>query len=1080
MEHSLGTPKRGTIENTRPQEQAPETREQQLQRLEQERRERILQNGTGFDSALGLVAPKNATNPDHPVITNTDVVTVRYADGSVEQLPARDLNLAGAPAAAAEVVEQHTAEQERPTQEGVEHYRDQNNEEVAFYRNADGSVTLIDEQNKPILDEQGNAMVMSADEFAKFASDSQLTRTDNTRNKEEKQRNGTHQSPLVVPSTERVNSSDVAFSHQENDDTVSADKGTPISANTQQPAVPDIDTMSSDELGAATVEYMGGTTAAAAYLEAERDKAKKEVSRLIKQKITKFTDIADFKAQNDALQAKKKAATDRLNKLEQALIVASHYKTQAEQEAEAARKAEEQAKRAARRQTTAAATANTAPAERWQAAPKAEGNTVTRTLPDGTTIQGRYVLTEAGAATPSHDPNNGWNTSNGYPTTEDGRNINDRDYRNDRDAQQLTQQMAQTYDGQAVSQVPVVSSEGIVYDGNGRTIAGNIAATNNTDAAYIQALAANAANFGFTPEQVASMQHPRVYMQLDEDLPYNTTTLAKFNAQEKKTQSNTNRAVSNGKKMTEAARDGILAILDNYGSLDAFFASEAGANDIVKSLLSNGIITQQEVAGLTEKTDRGFVFSPAGKDYVTDLLIGSLFDEQTIRLLGNDKGLKQSILRALPSIVENRRLGNYALTNDINGAIRLLYEARQAGQAYSLYIRQVDAFEGKVSDRYTPFEMLLAEEMSSGVDTFRQVLTLYNTSARDEANGQAGLFEPRTVEDIKNEILQHYANRQSTAAVEPTAGTAASRPQNPQTQSPVPSPQAGNGRAAAPAADIPAGNILEQIEAEAEPFDDIELTPENWFALFGEDGIVSTPIGDVKMGEHQYLKLAQKGRDGKLGMIKPTLEHPSVVVMDKSQAKDGQTTEREYSYVFIKAFVGKNGERLYYFTSITVSKDGREVVISNQEKDRSRIQRLLKNGKLAYINKATLPPASDKTIQGDQLTNPVGEEFSSADKGTTIVPNNQTTEQKSTEKAQPTDPNAPVEHSLGTPYELPTNSLGTPKRGTIENTQTQEQTTLPQKRRRPYSVPRRRKTCSSRQKALPLQQRPEYPKPSWR
>ena len=652
--------------------------------------------------------------------------------------------------------------QEQPQfQDGAEYYWNPNEETtITIHRFDDGSVTLFDEQGNPAVDEQGYLRTISNDEFDKIKEEYNLTRT------------GTDDETLME-----------AAGSEEHPETAE-----------QQPTVPNTDTMSSDELGAATVEYMGDKSAAAAYLEAERDKAQAEVKKLAKQKVTKYTDIADFKAQNDALQARKKAATDRLSKLEKALVVANHYQTQAEQEAAAARKAEEEAKRSARRKTEEAKTTNAAPAERWQAAPKAAGNTVSRTLPDGTIIRGRYVLSEAGTATPSHDPANGWNTSNGYPVTEDGRNINDRDYKNDKDAQQLTTQMAQTYDGQAIAQVPVVSSEGIVYDGNGRTIAGNIAAANNTDAAYIQALTDNAANFGFTPEQVASMQHPRVYMQLDEDLPYNTTTLAKFNAQEKKTQSNTNRAISQGKKLTEATRDGILSILDNYGSLDAFFASEAGANDIVKSLLSNGIITQQEVAGLTEKTDRGFVLSPVGKDYVTDLLLGSLFDEQTIRMFGNDKGLKQSILRAVPSIVENRRLGDYALTNDINGAIRLLYEARQAGQAYSLYIRQVDAFEGKVSDRFSPFEMLLAEEMSSGVEAFRQVLTLYNTSARDEANGQAGLFEPRTVEDIKNEILQHYAKR-PTAAVEPTAGTTpASRPENPQTQSSVPSPQAGNER----------------------------------------------------------------------------------------------------------------------------------------------------------------------------------------------------------------------------------------------------------------------------------------------
>lgn len=824
-----------------------------------------------------------------------------------------------------------------------------------------------------------------------------VTAYDNSRGKVEKQRGNT-KSPLVVPSTEQNNPSDVAFSHQENGDTSMSNlfsgKDTANNSDTQVPA-PNIDTMSPEELGASAVEFMGGVADGKAYLEAERDKADTEVKRLAKQKINKYTDAADFKRQNDELKKARTEAASRFNKLEQALITANNYKTQKEKAEKAALRALEEERRATRRQTQTAQLTNAAPAERWKAAPKVEGNAVTRTLSDGTIIKAHYILVEAGAATPSHDPFNGWNTSNGFPVTDDGKNINDRDYKNDTDAQQITTQIAQTYDGQAVAQVPVVSSEGIVYDGNGRTIAGNIAAANNTDRAYIQALADNAGNFGFAPEQVEGMQHPRVYMQTDEDLPYNTTTFAKFNAQEKKSQGSTNRAVSSSKKLTDAARDGMLRILDDYGTLDAFFASENGAKDIVRSLLDNGIITQQEVAGLTENTDRGFVLSPAGKDYVTDLLIGGLFDEQTIRMLGNDKGLKQSILRAMPSIVENRRLGDYALTDNINNAIRLLYEARQAGMAYPLYVKQGNAFDGYVSDRFSPFEMLLAEEMSSGVEDFRQVLNLYNNSARDDANGQTGLFEPRTFDDIKKEILQHYGKSTNQSAATEAESTQ-SRPANTQTEPPAPSAPAGDGQEQI-ATDIPASNILEQIEAEAEPFEEIELTPANWYALFGEDGIVSTPIGYVKMGEHQYLKLAQKGRDGKLGMIKPTLENPSVVVMDKSQAKDGQNTEREFSYVFVKAFAGKNGERLYYFTSITVSKDGQEVVISNQEKERSRIQRLLKNGKLAYINKATLPPASDKTIQGDQLTNPVGEELSSADKGTKNIPNSQTPEQKSAE-----------------------------------------------------------------------------------
>lgn len=577
-------------------------------------------------------------------------------------------------------------------------------------------------------------------------------------------------------------------------DNLSDRKGSDISSNTQ--ITPDPITMSVDELAASSVEFMDGDKQTAkAYLQAELDKAKRTASALNKRKVERFNGIADFKAQNNQLNEQRKIANALVSKLESAIVAANSYKTEAERQAEEEEKARQADLRAQRRQTEEGKTGST-PAERWNNQPKAEGNSVTRTLPDGTKIKGRYVLAEAGVATPSHDPFNGWNTSDGFPVTEDGRNINDRDYLNDKDAQQITIQIAQTYDGQAVEQVPVVSSEGIVYDGNGRTIAGHIAAANNTDAAYLDALRENAANFGFTEEQLQQYQHPRVYMQVDEDLPYNTTTFKKFNAQEKKTTSSTNRAVANSKAINEAVRDNLLQIMDNYGTLDAFFGSEQGAADMVGMLVSEGVITQQEVAGLTEQTDKGFLLSNAGKDYITDIMLGALFDESTIRMLGTDKALKRAILRALPQIVENRRLGEYALSDNISGAIRLLYEASKADMTYWQYVRQVDAFEGMVSDRYSPFEILLAEEMQAGVEQFRQVLALYNKSAADEANGQGGLFEQRTADDIKQEILNYYGRQQSnqqTTAVAAAGTGKQERPASKETEPPVPSAQAGDG-----------------------------------------------------------------------------------------------------------------------------------------------------------------------------------------------------------------------------------------------------------------------------------------------
>ena len=149
------------------------------------------------------------------------------------------------------------------------------------------------------------------------------------------------------------------------------------------------------------------------------------------------------------------------------------------------------------------------------------------------------------------------------------------------------------------------------------------------------------------------------------------------------------------------------------------------------------------------------------------------------------------------------------------------------------------------------------------------------------------------------------------------------------------------------------------MEQRATVAPELELTIENWDAQFGENGIVSTPIGEVKMGENQFTKLMRQGRNGKLGMIRPTLEDPDIIIEDASEAKDNQTTERESSFVFVKTFTKPDGSRYYYFTSVTVSKDGHEVVVSNQEKRRNVLTNLLMKGKLVWKHADNVSPASD-------------------------------------------------------------------------------------------------------------------------
>ena len=173
-----------------------------------------------------------------------------------------------------------------------------------------------------------------------------------------------------------------------------------------------------------------------------------------------------------------------------------------------------------------------------------------------------------------------------------------------------------------------------------------------------------------------------------------------------------------------------------------------------------------------------------------------------------------------------------------------------------------------------------------------------------------------------------------------------------------------------PLSEADADNVIAQMESSAEVAPELELTPDNWVVEFGEDGIVSTPIGEVKMGENQVTKLFEKGRSKEFGMIKPTLTNPDVIIEVPSHSADGNE-ERSSSYLFIKTFLGKNGEKVYYFKSVTIKKDGLEISISSHYDRAKRVKEALMKGKLLYRKndgaqtEQNQPSASVTTSQED-------------------------------------------------------------------------------------------------------------------
>ncbi len=415
--------------------------------------------------------------------------------------------------------------------------------------------------------------------------------------------------------------------------------------------------------------------------------------------------------------------------------------------------------------------------EKFESGKRIVGNKRTRTLADGSKLRGHYEIVEADSLTPSHNANDGYKKSEGFPVNEEGRTINDRDYENDKQAQLVTDMIAMKYDGQAVDQVPVVTSDGIVVDGNGRTMAGQKAAKNGTDGAYLEALKENAENYGFTAEQIeqSGIKHPRLVLVSDEPMKYDTATFAKFNKNEKKTQGNTQQAVAQSKKLSADEISTIVAEIEGSGSLDAFFNNPTAINSLLKRLIDKGVIGLNEVAGLREGEDK---LSAAGKDFVKNLLLGSVFSEDTIRMMGADAGLKSKALNGIRAVLDNMKLGDYALMNEIDHAMQLMYEAHQDGSGVDAYLRTPAMFGENAADRYDPISQAIALALEGKVEDFRELMMAYNRNAAPYADAnQTEMFGERpTKGDFVNEFLklrnwEDYETRHSSKEGNGDAGS---------------------------------------------------------------------------------------------------------------------------------------------------------------------------------------------------------------------------------------------------------------------------------------------------------------------
>ena len=380
--------------------------------------------------------------------------------------------------------------------------------------------------------------------------------------------------------------------------------------------------------------------------------------------------------------------------------------------------------------------------KKYESTQSVTGNKKTVTLPNGTKIKCHYKLVEADAPTASHDEHT-YSPTKGFPTSKDGKTVNDRDYQNDKDAQESVRKIAANFNSLALESPPIVTKDGIVVSGNNRTMSSKLAAKNGTDAAYVADLKEMIDEYGLEESDLEGFKHPRLVLEMDgeHEGEYTTEEFAQFNRDTKKTMGNVEKAVKITKTLNEEKIQSIASQLSGYETMGELYADAKGCQSFVAKLIDAGIIGDNEKAQYL-KSDG--TLNDTGKDFTETVLVGTILNEDNIRRLDSAGGkrIRQKLVRAILPLVENKGTGKeYSFNKELNEAVDIAVSVAKNHEIYpnvETYLAQGTLFGENKPDEITgKLAKLIHDE---GEKAFASRMKNLEAGLKHSAEGEMDIF----------------------------------------------------------------------------------------------------------------------------------------------------------------------------------------------------------------------------------------------------------------------------------------------------------------------------------------------------
>lgn len=567
---------------------------------------------------------------------------------------------------------------------------------------------------------------------------------------------------------------------------------------------------------------------------------------------------------------------------------------------------------------------------------------------------------------------------------------------------------------------PTVNSRGEVIQGNNRSDALRYLWENNLteqQQAYKQYLIDHAEQFGLDAEAVRTMKHPVMVNMLDVD-DAKAIQLGQMTAQDTESGGIERIKAKNAAQKMGDSMQTFANLLLNTKDEDATFGQLVDLNgaETLKWMNRKGIISNTQYQSAFDSKG---ALTPEAKNDLQKVLYQSIFKGGSQQLEEMFSRLPAKAQRAIlstafrdmsspeagkmlpeiqSSVIAFAELMGYKTFAEAKNLKAALAAVEDFKRQYALD----DRFEQYMpADNFSNFALHLAAFYKAG-DVAQRTLATYFNNMFDLAQGrkEATLYEPadttpHPIADVIKQVFgidykpakngKKYGKDGSIVlavgdkdgqggerggTTPPAGGERAAGGTEPSERGAGASDDSrgvgtdkrgGESEAEAPQTKLSkedATDIIAKMEMSAVNDPQISLSPESWQNSFGLSNSIDTPLGKVKMGEGQYQKFVDKKRSAEFGMVVQTLQDPDVVFIEPSEAKEGQATERDFSYVFVKTFI-RNGQKFKYYTSVSVLKDGMEVSVSSHIASRTAIMKKLQGMERAYTKQSLLPNSSE-------------------------------------------------------------------------------------------------------------------------